>query len=189
MAGLRTRALTGVVLAFATVTPAAAADPIDLRSQAAVQADGGASGDEFGASAAGVGDFNGDGRPDAVVGAPFASPPSQQPGWRAGEVYVLLGRAGGARQVDLRTPDRSAIRIEGAYVDGSFGASVAGAGDVNGDGLADVVVGAPTAGDCGGSGAGRVYVIYGRRSSATIDVTYGNFGGFELDARCGGPRG
>src|SRR4051794_22455576 len=62
--------------------------------------------------------------------------------------------------VDLRT--RADVRITGAPADG-LGAAVSAAGDVNGDGIADVLAGAP--------GGNRVYVVLGSQTATTFDAT------------------
>jgi hypothetical protein len=103
----------------------------------------------FGYAASGVGDLNGDGSPEVAVSAYGES---GDPGDRgAGAAYVFPGRNGEV----LCTLTSSKPDSEGV-----FGWSLAAAGDVNGDGLADLVVGAPGEG-LGGlpEGAGRVYVI------------------------------
>jgi hypothetical protein len=95
----------------------------------------------FGMAVAGAGDVNGDGYADVVVGAPdFEN--------LAGIAYVYFGGPAGLASVPAATlpavpfaPDKS------AYV----GASVASAGDVNGDGYADLVIGAPTDAQSGGN--------------------------------------
>lgn len=89
-------------------------------------------GANFGYSVATAGDANGDGFSDVIVGAPFFD--GGQPD--EGRVYVYYGSAGGLSF----TPGWIA---ENDLEDGSFGRSVATAGDVNGDGFADVVIGAP----------------------------------------------
>jgi hypothetical protein len=89
-------------------------------------------GDSFGGSVAGVGDVDGDGYADVAVGAFDASP-----GGHTGVGSVGLYR--GSPTGTMATP---ATLLEGALRDERFGYSVAGAGDVDGDGFSDVVVGA-----------------------------------------------
>lgn len=129
----------------------------------------------FGVSVSGVGDFNGDGFDDVIVGA-------SQNNATAGEAFVIYGRANPADLDILQfTFGSPFVRIEGAAAGDNLGASVSGAGDVNGDGLADVIVGAPFADPSAISGAGRAYVIFGRASSDTIDVGALSGGGFTLN--------
>jgi hypothetical protein len=105
----------------------------------------------FGASVAGTGDVDGDGYADLVVGAPLAGPGGRQ---NAGTASLFHG---GATGVVLR-PARV---LEGAVMLEHLGASLAGAGDVNGDGFADLVVGAPNANPGGRSWAGTANVFLG----------------------------
>jgi hypothetical protein len=88
--------------------------------------------DWFGFSVASAGDVNGDGYADLIVGAPGPVPYDV----RAGTASVFLGSASGVAATPARV-------LEGADAEGAFGLSVASAGDVNGDGYADLVVGAP----------------------------------------------
>jgi hypothetical protein len=120
---------------------------------------GEAANDYFGSSVASAGDVNGDGYADVVVGAYGNDDAANQ----AGEAYVYYGSAGGLST----TPDWS---DQGEAASDLFGSSVASAGDVNGDGYADVIVGA-YANDDAGSGAGEAYVYHGSASglSATSD--------------------
>ena len=90
----------------------------------------------FGFSVAGVGDLNGDGRDDIVVGAPMYDNGADATD-NSGKIYVYLGNSNGVEA----EPAWSAI---GPKKHSLFGGSVAGAGDVNGDGFRDVVVGART---------------------------------------------
>jgi hypothetical protein len=107
----------------------------------------------LGTSVAGAGDVNGDGYADVIVGAP---------GYDAGEVdesaaFIFLGSATGIADGN---PGTAQSRLEGGQVGAAFGASVAGAGDVNGDGYADVIVGAP-AYDAGEADEGAAFVFLG----------------------------
>jgi hypothetical protein len=90
---------------------------------------------QLGFSVAGAGDVNGDGYADVIVGAPFYDDGQTD----EGEVLVLLGSANGIASGNL---DAASARLQGDLASSFFGFSVAGAGDVNGDGYADVIVGA-----------------------------------------------
>jgi Ca2+-binding RTX toxin-like protein len=134
--------------------------------------------DRSGFSVASAGDVNGDGLDDLIVGALYADGPADGRS-RAGDSYVIFGKAGGiGATIDLAaiaTGDGSlgfVLRGESAY--DLSGASVASAGDVNGDGFDDVIVGAPFA-DGPADGrlyAGDSYVIFGKAGGfdATIDL-------------------
>src|SRR4051812_25104841 len=93
---------------------------------------GPAAGDEAGWSISAAGDVNGDGFDDFIIGAPFDG----DGGTNAGSAYVIFGRAGNFASVDLANlspNDGFWIRGDGAF--DHAGQSVAGAGDVNGDGF------------------------------------------------------
>ena len=104
--------------------------------------------DRFGASVAGAGDLNGDGFDDIIVGAYG----SDAGGDAAGRAYVYLGGASVDSAADFV--------LTGEAASDNFGVSVAVAGDVNGDGFSDVLVGAH-GNDAGGTDAGRAYVYFG----------------------------
>jgi hypothetical protein len=121
---------------------------------------GGEPAGNFGFSVAGLGDVNGDGVDDAIVGA-YSSASGATP--YAGEAYVLFGRAGGGFPTALNADlldGTDGFRIVGNSLNGILGFSVAG-GDINSDGLGDIIVSAP--GAANGRGAG--YVVFGRDAS------------------------
>jgi hypothetical protein len=82
-----------------------------------------------GAAVAGVGDADGDAVPDFIVGAENASVAGAG---HAGRAFVYSGKSGAL-----------IFAADGELADSAYGSAVSGAGDVNGDGLADVIVGAP----------------------------------------------
>lgn len=107
---------------------------------------GAASGDDLGFSVAGAGDFNGDGFNDIVLGAPLAKSPDNV---HPGACYVIYGSdsgigTNGTINLNALTRERG-VKIFGEKDGDKFGYSVSGAGDVNGDGIDDVIVGAPLA--------------------------------------------
>ena len=99
--------------------------------------DGDRQGDTLGWSVSGAGDVNGDGKADLIVGAPHYN----SNGSNSGRARVLSGSDGSVL-----------YNFDGDRFDDNFGWSVSGAGDVNGDGMADLIVGAR-----GRSGAGEGY--------------------------------
>ena len=109
---------------------------------------GQAAGDLFGYSVSRAGDVNGDGYSDIIVGANG----NDAGGNNAGRAYIYFGGASMDNTADVILTGEAA----GDY----FGYSVSTAGDVNGDGYSDVIVGAYL-NDAGGSDAGRAYIYFG----------------------------
>jgi len=108
-----------------------------------------------------VADVNGDGVDDVVVAGRLANGPE---GFRfdAGGVFIVLGGVDLIRGTTRDLHDRADIVIHGADANDRLGTSLA-VGDVNGDGIADIIVGAPGADGPGElrSGAGEIYVVFG----------------------------
>ena len=113
--------------------------------------------EHVGAAIADAGDVNGDGASDAVVGAPGGGAHGRA---RSGTAYVVYGR-GATDPVGLPTDAAGGFRIDGAARGDRLGTAVAGAGDADGDGHADVVVGAPGASPLGRPAAGAAYLVLG----------------------------
>jgi hypothetical protein len=118
----------------------------DAGADASIEAD--VAGAQLGVAVAGAGDIDGDGFADIVVGANgYAGPEASE-----GAAFVYLGGAAFRATFDGE--------ITNAQAGTQLGYSVAGAGDVNGDGFADVIVGASLY-DTGQADAGAVFVYFG----------------------------
>jgi hypothetical protein len=125
--------------------------------------------DYSGIGVSGAGDLNGDGLDDLIVGA-FGGDPAGNGDAR--ETYVVFGKADGT-VVNLSAVARG---IGGFVINGIdpfdySGMGVSGAGDVNGDGLDDVIVGAPLADPAGNMWAGESYVVFGKADGTTVNLT------------------
>jgi hypothetical protein len=131
---------------------------------------GEAAGDKAGWSVSSAGDVDGDGLDDLLVGAHD----NDDGGSYAGKAYLVLGASLGAdAEVDLADADYAFIgEAAGDYA----GHSVSSAGDVDGDGLDDIIVGAPY-NDEGGEYAGKAYLVLGASlgAGAEIDLEHADF--------------
>ena len=123
--------------------------------------------DESGRSVSSAGDVNGDGYDDLIIGASGADPNGDR---EAGETYIVYGGAsapGTEGVLDLSDLDgTNGFILTGIDAGDQSGRSVSSAGDVNGDGYDDLIIGASGADPNGDSGAGETYVIYGGATGA-----------------------
>jgi Ca2+-binding RTX toxin-like protein len=116
-----------------------------------------------GRSVSSAGDVNGDGYADLLIGAYNADPNF------SGASYVVFGKASGF-DANLNLADlngSNGFRLAGVASGDFSGRSVSSAGDVNGDGYADLLVGADRA-DPNGSNSGASYVVFGGNFSGTV---------------------
>jgi hypothetical protein len=135
-------------------------------------------GDEFGCSVGTAGDVNGDGYDDVIVGAHL----NDAGGANAGRAYVYYGGAAGPNTV-------ADLILTGEALGDRLGISVATAGDVNGDGFADVIVGAHL-NDAGGMDAGRAYVYFGGPNADNVaDMTLTGVAAGDYFGNAVGPAG
>ena len=152
----------------------------DLDGTNGFRISGRAAGDRTGGAVAAAGDINGDGIGDLIIGARDADPNGE----KSGASYVVFGRdTGFAPNLDLATLDGTdGFRIAGLAAYDYAGHAVSAAGDLNGDGIDDLVVSSPLA-DPNGSGSGATYVIFGTRGGFAGDFdlsTLNGTNGFRL---------
>lgn len=156
-----TRAGFGVVLELST-----------LNGTNGFRINGVSSSDQSGISVASAGDMNGDGLSDLAIGAFTASPDGQN---IAGSSFIVFGtRAGFGAVLELSTLNgTNGFRINGAAAGDTSGFSLASAGDINGDSLSDLIIGAYAAAPGGRVIAGSSFVVFGTRASfgATMELS------------------
>ncbi|HEY0111832.1 MAG TPA: tandem-95 repeat protein, partial [Allosphingosinicella sp.] len=142
--------------------------------------------DKLGFSVSGAGDFDGDGLNDIVVGAPYASSGD-------GAVYLIFGRDSvGPASINVSDLDgANGFRISGMTEGGRGGWSADFAGDINGDGFDDLILGAPYADAATAEDAGASYVVFGTGASmaSSLDLSSLNgTSGFRVEGQAAGDQ-
>jgi len=135
----------------------------DLNGSNGFAINGIAAEDRSGRSVSSAGDVNGDGFDDLIIGARNASPNGLS---EAGQSYVVFGsNSGFGPDLNLSELNGSnGFAINGIAALDHSGESVSSAGDVNGDGFDDLIIGATNVGPNGILGAGQSYVVFGSNS-------------------------
>jgi hypothetical protein len=134
-----------------------------------------------------IGDFNADGLDDAAISAPREG--NQFDRRLAGAVYVFFGRRGLERGVELFVPNTlgvaTTMAIHGPFESGNLGHTLA-AGDVNGDGIDDILMGVRVPAPFGRIDSGDIYVVFGG-TDLTTDRRIDLINTFEVDLKIQGP--
>jgi hypothetical protein len=138
-------------------------------------------GDRLGFTVAGLGDFNGDGIDDFTTNALLADPAGRTD---AGQVYVVYGHSGSFGPVlDLATLGSGGVTVNGARAGDSPSVAMS-AGDFDGDGLGDLLIGDQTADALGRTDSGALYVLYGSAGYPSVvelaDIESGDPHGFAV---------
>src|SRR3954447_9699617 len=169
-------ATVGLILLAASASQAAEipeSGTLDLAAKADVRIGGLEESSFTGFSVARLGDVNGDGLADVAGGAPQANTRDRA---NAGSVFVIFGRAEAA-PVDLANLGEGGYRIDGALPGDEAGFSLAPAGDLNGDGRRDLVLGGPA---IGGERPGAAWVVFGKPDSGGVDLAAPGSGAYRI---------
>ncbi len=127
---------------------------------------GQAAGDHAGHAVAAIADLTADGRQEILIGAPG----SDAGGAEAGAAYVVFGRATDTTVLLSNVAaGTGGFRVTGAAAGDAAGSALAAIADLNGDGLSEILVGAPGS-DAGGADAGAVYVVFGKASTTAVSL-------------------
>ncbi|MCF2872304.1 VCBS domain-containing protein, partial [Octadecabacter sp. G9-8] len=128
-------------------------------------------GDYSGASVSGAGDVNGDGLDDLIVGA-FRDDPNGNSD--SGASFVVFGKADGEAvalsEIEADDNDGGFV-INGVSANDNSGASVSDAGDVNGDGFDDLIVGALFDDPNGNNASGASFVVFGKADGTAVELS------------------
>jgi heat shock protein HslJ len=182
-AGNLAQALNSVTIVSSAIT----ASPVQLSAIAGGTGgfviNGQAASDWSGLSVSGAGDVNGDGLADLIISADNADPGGRID---AGKTYVVFGKGTGtAVNLSAVEAGTGGFVINGQTAGDWSAYSVSGAGDVNGDGLADLIVGAIDADPGGRTDAGKTYVVFGKSTGTAINLSAveAGTGGFVINGQ------
>ena len=130
--------------------------------------------DSSGTSVSGAGDINGDGIDDLIIGARNSDPNNN-----VGESYVVFGSEDGfSASLNLSSLNGSnGFVIQGIDEPDLSGPSLSGAGDINGDGIDDLIIGESSANPDGKTDAGKSYVVFGSEDSFSASLNLANLNG------------
>lgn len=143
-------------------------DLSDLNGANGFVLNGVTSGDRSGVAVSAAGDLNADGVADLLIGARYAAPNSQN---SAGASYVVFGGAsvGGSGVIELSNLNgTNGFVLDGVTSGDQSGRAVSAAGDINGDGVSDLLIAAYQADPDGRNLAGESYVVFGRIPPPTL---------------------
>ena len=149
----------------------AAGDGIDIGDPATAGGGGymirgEANGDRAGTTMAAIADLNSDGKAEVLIGAIG----SDAAGVDSGSAYVVFGKAtDSAVALANVTAGTGGFRITGEAAGDQAGSALTSVADLNGDGLAEIVVGA-YGNDAGGADAGAVYVVFGKTTTTGVSL-------------------
>ncbi|EGF89201.1 hemolysin-type calcium-binding repeat 2 copies family protein [Asticcacaulis biprosthecium C19] len=144
---------------------------------------GEAAGDHAGLAMAAIADLNGDGRSEILI----AAPGNDAGGADAGSAYVVWGKtSASAVQLVNVAAGTGGFKIVGESAGDEAGITLTSLADLNGDGKAEVVVGA-TGNDGGGTDAGAVYVVWGKSTTTQVnlDLVAAGTGGYKITGLAG----
>ncbi len=127
--------------------------------------DGSQAGGQVGSAVATAGDVNGDGFSDLIAGAPYLDSPSTD----EGKAFLFFGSGD-------NVPTTAAWSLVGNQPEADLGFSVAGAGDVNGDGFSDVIVGARRYDSGTQDDVGAAFVYHGSADGLGLTAAWSTFG-------------
>ena len=147
----------------------------------------GEAGDSISRSVSSAGDVNGDGLDDLIIEASSANPDGKE---NAGRSFVVFGTADtDVIELSSVTSGTGGFVINGEKAGDNSGVSVSSAGDVNGDGLSDLIVGAYGADVTGiDANEGKSYVVFGKSNTNAVDLSSiaSGTGGFVINGESNG---
>ncbi len=126
-------------------------------------------GDQLGFSVSDAGDVNNDGFDDFLVGSPNAHGSGGMDESGNGRAYLIYGSPNLPDTISVGSLGSMGVTIIGGQEDGKLGYSVSGAGDFDGDGIPDLLIGAPEE-EHGESSSGAAYLIRGGSLPSVIDL-------------------